>query len=208
MLLGARQSLWNNKSNGVPHEYIIINGCSTMYYNYGPWFNTGLQLIGEYTKIEGYALLSETGGDWQCILGAETYDNANDSIKIRRVGSDLKICCNHDDNASFEINLDEWFYFCLDRYSFKLNNNYTDLSWASTVKSPDIIIGGQLMNGEVHLSRLWSGAIGLIRFFENEILVGEYIPVKRKIDDLCGFYDTVTKQFFSSQSSIPFYEYI
>lgn len=52
--------------------------------------------------------------------------------------------------------------------------------------------------------RYWVGAIGAVKFYNEKKLVGQFIPVKCLSDGICGFYDTVTKQFMSSLTTTNF----
>lgn len=139
---GNGQLFWREEGIHIPSAYQKIEGCKTGTYNSGPWFSTGVRIVGQNLKLEGYALLRDSSGEWNCILGAETSDNSSDTIKVRRQEND-RICCNHNDNAYIEAGFNTWFYFYVDATTLKVNNETRTLTWASQVKSPDIIIGGQ-----------------------------------------------------------------
>lgn len=73
---------------------------------------------------------------------------------------------------------------------------------------PELFIGNQNINGKTYGGRFWVGAIGALKFYDEKKLVGQFIPVKRLDDGICGFYDTVTKQFMSSLTTTNFTEWV
>lgn len=206
---GAKQLFWIEDVIHVPTSLQMIQGVKTATYNNGPYINTGIQLASANAKIEGYALLKDLsqayGGGHNCILGAEQFDNSEESIKVRR--GDQTINCNFAEGIP--IDLGKWFYFCMNGTTKTLvvDNATSPISQTSQTVGLPIFIGGQNRGGSLWSERCWVGAIGLVKFFELGKLIGQFIPCKRILDGICGFYDTVTKQFMTSLTSTQFTEW-
>lgn len=202
-----RQSFWVNAGIHVPAEYEVISGVKNTSRTNGAYINTHLRLIEKSCKIEGYALLQNASGDWHVVFGGETADNSDDSIKIRRRGSWAEMTCGPgSDSNSIAISYDKWFYFCIDHGTFTIDDQ--SLQYVPHEKlSPEIYIGNQNLNGTTYVGRFWTGAIGALKFWNERKLVGHFIPAKRLSDNVCGFYDIVSKQFMSSLTSTNFTEW-
>lgn len=203
-----KQIFWLDESIHIPSGYEIIDGVKNTDRINGAYINTHQQLVEKSCKIEGYALMQYATGDWHVILGAETADNSDDSIKIRRRGDHNAITVSLSNaNATYvNVDLNKWFYFCIDRGEFTLNE--TVMEYSPTEKlCPELFIGNQNINGKTYAGRYWVGAIGAIKLYNEKKLVGQFIPVKRLSDNVCGFYDTVTKQFMPSLTTNQFAEW-
>lgn len=148
--------------------------------------------------------MQQTSGDWHVILGAETADNTDDSIKIRRRGDHPSITFGAgDESEAFDITYGKWFYFCIDHGTFIIDEKSMEYTPHEKL-CPEIFIGNQNINGATYGGRYWVGAIGACKFYNKKKLVGQFIPVKRLSDNVCGFYDTVTKQFMPSLTAYQF----
>ena len=202
-----RQLFWENAGIHIPAEYEEIAGVKNTSTSNGAYINTHLRLIEKSCKIEGYALLQYTSGDWHVVCGGETADNSDDSIKIRRRANLASMTCSiGDDITSIAISYDKWFYFCIDHGTFTIDDQ--SLQYVPHEQlSPEIYIGNQNLNGKPYGGRFWSGAIGALKFWNESKLVGHFIPTKRRSDNVCGFYDIVTKQFMSSLTTTNFTEW-
>lgn len=210
---GSKQIFWIEDKIVIPPEYEMIEAANV---NYAAYINTGLQLVGRDAKIEGYAVATRQSSyiEWNVLVGAETSDNSDDCIKIRvQADRPLLMCANFDgahQDTYLPIQLNKMFYFCLEGLDFTIDGQTRHLTRTSQVKSPDIFIGNENCGGKpwgTYGSRFWIGAIGLIRFFDLGKLVGQFIPCRRMSDNICGFYDTVTKRFMPSLTSTQFTEW-
>lgn len=205
----AKQIFWPNDTIHVPSSLQMIQGVQTASYINGPYINTGIQLASANAKIEGYALLKNLSqayaGGHNCILGAEQSDNSEESIKVRR--GNQTINCNF--SEGIPIDLGVWFYFCMDGITktFIVDDASSPISQTSQTVGLPIFIGGENIGGSLWSERCWVGAIGIVKFFELGKLVGQFIPCKRISDNICGFYDTVSKQFMVSLSNAQFTEW-
>lgn len=207
---GSRQLFWLKEGMNVPSDYQIVIGHKV---NNGAYIDTGLELIGANTKIEAYGLVQNAySRQWNVLLGAEYGDNSDDSIKIRLHSDTRKTLVAHfsDDAAKFELEYDTWHFIQVDGLDFSVDGQTKQLLKTGTVRAPSMFIGNENYNGQPWGGRYWPGAIGLVSFFDKTKgkLVGQFVPVKRVADGICGFYDTVTKQFFTSQSSTQFQEHV
>lgn len=209
---------WSDKSlkpnSKLPSGYANIAGCASNSA-YGPWINTGLEIVGKDAKIEGTVLISGSQNDWNVIIGAKTADNSDDSLKIRRKSVNLEIVANHDDDQPIPVKFNEWFYFCLDKKQFTVNDKTIELTWASEKKCPALCIGTQaflditsgLYKDGILAGRTWIGAIGQIAIYENDKLLGNFVLALRESDSAVGFFDNVRNMFFTSQANVTFTEY-
>lgn len=79
-------------------------------------------------------------GDWHVILGGETADNSDDSIKIRHRGEEPSITFGAgDESEAFDIAYDKWFYFCIDHGTFIIDDK--TMQYAPHEKmSPEIYV--------------------------------------------------------------------
>lgn len=209
---------WSDNSlkpnSKLPAGYANIAGCASSSAN-GPYINTGLEVVGKDAKIEGVALISGSQNDWNVIVGAETADNSDDSLKIRRKGPNLEIVANHDDDQMIPVKFNEWFYFSLDKKQFTVDDKTVELAWASEKKCPALCIGAQAFldssnayckNG-IFNGRTWIGAIGQIAIYENSKLLGNFVPARRESDGVIGFFDNVRNIFFASQAGVALTEH-
>ena len=180
------------------------------------FINTGIQLVGRDAKIEGYEVATRQSSYIECnaLVDAKTSDNSDDCIKIRvQANHPLLMCANFDSahqDTYLPIQLNKMFYFCLEGLDVTVNSQTRRLTRTSQAKSPDIFIRN--VNcvekpWETYWSRFWIGAIYLMRFFDLGTLVGQFIPCRRMSDNICGFYDTVTKHFMPSLISTQFTEW-
>lgn len=201
-------------TSALPAGYANIAGCASSSAT-GPWINTGLEVVGKDAKIEGTALISGSQNEWNVIVGAESADDGDDSLKIRRFGANFEIIANHDNNQVIPVKLNKWFYFCLDKKQFTVNDQTIELTWASEKKCPALCIGAQALldrysvyykNG-IFNGRTWIGAIGQTAIYENDKMLGNFVPARRESDGAIGFFDNVRNIFFASQAGVAFTEY-
>lgn len=206
---GAKQLFWIEEIGHLPSDYQAVEALNVNGPTNGAYINSKLKLVGKDSRIEGYAVATQTGGEWNCIFGAETSDNADDTLKIRRNGtSGLNICANHDDGITFTVQSGKMFYFCLEGTEFTIDDATKTLSWTSQIQSPELFIGTQSLNGSLfNNSRFWLGAIGSLKFQSNGKIVGMFIPCEHTTSHVFGFYDLVTKQFMTSLTNTQFTEW-
>lgn len=204
-----KQLFWIDEIGQLPHNYQMVEALNVNGPTNGAYINSKLKLVGEDSRIEGYAVATQTGGVWNCIFGAETSDNADDTLKIRRNGtSGLNICANHDDSITFTVQRGKMFYFCLKGTEFTIDDTTKTLSWTSQIQSPELFIGTQSLNGSLyHNNRFWLGAIGSLKFQSNGKIVGMFIPCKHTTSQEFGFYDLITRQFMTSLTNTQFTEW-
>lgn len=192
-----------DEDDTIPNIYVKISALNT---NGAAYINTGLQLARNSVKIEGYAKMTSTTGEWNCILGAEESNDSQDSLKIRRTGSDMTMSVSHNNTLTIPIQLNKKFYFCLDANKFVVDTTVKNLSTIYNKTCPSLFLGAQEKSGIVWTGREWKGAIGQVDFYSNDVLVGSFVPVKRKSDSTCGFYNTIDNQFMPSIASTKFSE--
>ena len=98
----------------------------------------------------------------------------------------------------YEVRLDKGKFYSYNTTTseWELKNTYTSETF--TTPSNMILFGERRGNT---VSQLSSIKFYYCKIFNNDILVRDYIPVKRKSDDEICMYDKVTNQFFTNQGT-------
>lgn len=175
--------------------------------------NTGASyLVTDYTPVQndtfdvsfeidafGNTLLSAGTGTYQVII--LPYNSA----QIGGMGAYVKYFASGSAPAiaGGEMNTGVWYrILCSSAGLFSVNisgTEYTTQSNYGGAVNTALYIGAR-----ADLSTIFRGTIGKIAITNNGIVKRKYIPALRELDEKCGFYETVSGQFFGSSSGTDF----
>jgi hypothetical protein len=174
--------------------------------------NGASYLITDYTPVQGdtfdasfevdtfnFALLSAGTGTYQFIVlpyNSSQIGGNGAYVKYFAAGSAPAI-------AGGKMDSGVWYQIlCSSSGLFSVNisgTEYTVQSNYGGAVNTALYIGAR-----ANLSQLFKGAIGKIVIANNGILKRKYIPALRESDEKCGFYETVSGQFFGSSTGTDF----
>lgn len=194
---------------GVPSDYELINKVSSgnvrvtkKIINTSVYPNGNVRVVIDADCNFG---ATTTGAAQICFVGG-ILNNKSYFLLTGTVGTD-SIQYNYNDTrvqywgshiANFDYN---------ERHIYELNNQFiidnniisgceaTEELDVGEVSRPFSFFGRLRVNGELAQAAV-NVSIYSCEFYKDEVLIGNYLPCRRKSDDEEGFYDLVTKRFY------------
>lgn len=144
----------------------------------------GANILSGYTSDADNFRLFVSGSKMYLDYGSGGFDGASTpQNKYNRIGGGV-VPCNLGEPYEVELG---------NRYIKDIQSNETIIS-STTVsfsrKNYPIYING---NSNPSLSRIY-----YLQIYDDDILVRDYVPVRRRTDDVVGLYDTITREFVGS----------
>ena len=160
-------------------------------------------------ELQAICIRTTACGDWNFLCGCEYSDNETGYIKLRLFGGPNTEVWEHNTGSSDNspCPIDEIQNVHIKNRNVTINSYSWTLNSSTTVNSHYFCIGGaEIIKPNGYNTRTWPGYIGRVKVLQSDALKGDFVPVKRKSDSICGFYDLVSGNFYSSVTPIPFKE--
>lgn len=207
-IVETRAAHYSQLSNDEVQEY---TPCQYIQNTSDSYINTGVKGDGSQ-RIECVFMPTKNDTGWNCVYGARDNAGVNDNIYIYSKSSSgsgsqgyvgYYNTTNNSLTAAFASNNVKHTFiqnrgtFTLDGTTIKTYTNATFTSKANT-----FIFDGSNNNSRGNYKgyfRLYS-----FKMYINNILVRDFIPVKRNSDNKFGLYDLVNRTYYTSASSNAF----
>lgn len=175
--------------------YLESDGTQYIDTGYKPNANTKIEI--KCSQIRTY------GG---VVIGAREVDpdNAND-IAYAMGTNGGKMTFYYDNLVAIQSTVGTGDFTDVIIENTKVNFNGVDYSNFSISKFPDLNLFLFCINKYGSSSDLCHGKIGTVKIYESNVLVHEFIPCKRKADNVLGFYDTIGEEFYTNDGTGTFY---
>lgn len=162
-----------------------------------------LQKGNSNTKIELKFYNSYTSSSEKAVFGSRTYPRSN----CLMIGfySNGWVCYNNDEGAFANILNKVTDLKLVKNNMYVLNSSTQQYELVKTYNSgsfttpSNMILFGERRDNDV--TQLSSIKVYYCKIYDEDVLVRDFIPVKRKSDDEICMYDKVTKQFFTNQGT-------
>lgn len=220
-LASSRFGFWISTSilpsDYIELQYVNTNGDTTSgdakKVNSAAAINTGFIPTANTVLHMTICPGDNENGYWETYIGGSTTGDAVASSWLLRRGANTK---------TFAFSVNAWTSTGADSDSFTNTSSICEIT--ARIQSIDYVIDGTAKTVAVPNSSsfsgnapLWIGAagrssygdsyrgckalIGRTTIYDNEVVVRDYVPAMRKTDQVCGFYELVSKQF--CQSIVP-----
>lgn len=165
-------------------------------------------LVAAKVNIYAQAYIKSFTGGWNFLVGAEQTDNETGNIKIRLYGvpeNGFNLTTHVSDDKRIEFSPNTVLDIEYHNTYFKVNDSICNFTTtpSSVVNSNYLFIGAAqtTLSQNDGYKRVWPGLIGQVKIVQDNVILGDFYPCVRKQDKKVGFYDMVTKQFYSSSNS-------
>lgn len=201
--------------NDVPATY---EECWYMRRNWGDQgcFNTGYRLSNDTRveldlKIQGLSVTN--GGNWCCICGQRSGNNSGDQFIIEtKYNGNIGACAIYRSNSANNPKVPSGpnKQFPYDQ-KFSMTVTTAQVSWVSETgetnsiddipvmttnpANQDFVLFAYMNNGSPYYDEQFGLRIYECKIYENDVLMHDFVPVKRVSDSAPGFFDTVTQTF-------------
>lgn len=199
----------------IPNEY---EECWYMRRNWKDQgcFNTGYR-ISNNTRIEldlklhGFSITS--GGNWCCICGQRSGNNSGDQFLVEaKYNGNIGACAvyrsTNPNTPKVPSGSNKLFPF---DERFLMTITTTQVSWVSesgetnsiddipvmttNPANQDFVLFAYMNNGSPYYDEQFGMRVYECKIYEDDILMHDFVPVKRKLDSVPGFFDTVNQEF-------------
>lgn len=189
------------ESNYIELEYIESTGSQ--------YIDTGVKVTGKTTIDMDFVNIPTNSSIWKMLLGSRE-DNLNFTMCINdnnEFGGDYKTQSNLNlTNKTFD-----WTQ--KNNIKTKINNNMYEL-YINDIKEKELAIQefsytvnlflfGFYMNGSV-TTRGAKFRFYKCKIYDDDKLIRDFIPVKRKVDNVIGMYDLVERKFYGNNGTGSF----
>lgn len=161
--------------------------------DYIPNINTGIEIEFTDYYTNGYEVIVGTSNNGIKYQLMNTYDNRN-YLTLVLGTTKYYISASYNDIHNFKLDK---------------NGNYNMDGTTGTAQSPDVGPNGQIYifcgkNDAGNASSFATCNIYKLKFYENDVLVRNFVPCYRKSDTVIGLYETVNQVFYTNQGTGAF----
>ena len=167
------------------------------------WFKTSdlSVTVNVVSMKEGAS--SAVDGEWNFIVGAESTDNESFGFKLRAAGN--AIGALGADATGMTMYRGVAYEISASKGTLSCGSMSSTYSTSTTSSSRFFCIGGAELCKTRYdgWKRVWKGLIGGVTVRDGDLLIGDFVPAVSKSTGDVGFYDRVTREFFTSVTSFP-----
>lgn len=205
--------LLNKKESGIPSEYIEVEYLESTGTQY---IDTGIYFDNNTTFEFKSRLIYQTNG-YPAIYGARVGSSNNDFqiyYNNSTAGGTPTSLCFRNGNTTYTINASSLGFTDFLNKDIEVKSTATNItvneysvsvSYKSGTRTPyPVILFAQRGQNSMHATNYGAQRIYKYKIWQGTTLVRDFIPCIRKIDQVAGMYDLVSKQFFTNSGTGSF----
>lgn len=179
-------------------------------------FNTGYRISNDTRieldlKIQGFSVTN--GGNWCCICGQRSGNNSGDQFLVEtKYNGNVGACAVYRSTSANTPKVPSGSnkLFPFDQ-KFSMTITTSRVSWISETgetnsiddipvmttnpANQDFVLFAYMNNGSPYYDEQFGLRIYECKIYENDVLMHDFVPVKRNSDSAAGFFDTVNQEF-------------
>lgn len=183
--------------SGVPADYAIldyIESTGTQYIDTSFKANTTTtKFVGAFTPTQKVTM---------ALLGSRNTTTTTDSgacnVFVSNTGAFRLDWANGNSTTTFAYTVGTKYDMEITRGTVIINGTEKDYSNTSSIDQFGNFLIGNFSNGTTPYTSGFVGYIHECKLYSNDVLIRDFIPVKRISDNVVGMYDIVTETFFTN----------